>query len=293
MEFEPITETLIQYIQKGNELKNRLECEASVGRLIFGLEAQKSRTDLQISVNEWFRLIKSTLKINGLYLSALKIENIQDGTIMLALPLTENFTLKLNHIKSTIQELINICEIIEKRKEQKSLEIITIDDIDNFQKILSGIDELSIDKKFYNSAFLEDDVEETFLEILNEPYKEYDSGAEMRDLYTNNIKINGKRIHTAIMFKGRGVKKTLTIADCGKNGNQLLKLAKNTTAQLYIVQHVNKIDPDVTETLKHHLLAYSQLNKIIICIIDGKDTARILKAANKDLQQLMDKKSGS
>lgn len=291
MKFEPITEILVNHIEEADNLKIRIECEASFGKFNFGLDGQNDRIELQKNVNDWFSSIISTLKTNGLYLSAMKIANIQDKTVMLTLPLTENFTLKLNNIKLTIQELINICEIIEKRKEKKSLEIITIDDIDNFQKMLTEIDESSIDEKFYNSAFLEDDVEETFLEILNEPYKENDSGSEMRDLYTNNIKINGKRIHAAIMFKGRGIKKTLTIADCGKNGNQLLKLAKNTTAQLYIVQHVNKIDPDVTETLKHHLLAYSQLNKIIICIIDGKDTARLLKAANKDLDQLMNKKN--
>lgn len=288
--FEPVTEQIISLIKEVDELKKRIDERSNFGQFeVFSAESLSKQWELERDINNWFNKTTYILRQNGLELTALKIENESGINVFVELPLDK---IKKGHsyLTAAVNELISACEEIEKKKDKKTIETITIDDIDNFKELLSKVDDDSIDNKYFESAFLENDVEDTFREIIKEPYKEQDSGAEMRDLYTTNIKIGGKRIHTAIMFKGRGVKKELQIADCGKNGNQLLKLSKNTTAQLYIVQHVNKIEPDVIEALKHHLLAYSNLNKIILCSIDGKDTARILKAAGKDLEELMKKK---
>ncbi len=112
-------------------------------------------------------------------------------------------------------------------------------------------------------------------------------------MYTDRIFVNGIRHSSAIMFKGRAVSGTLRISNCGKNGDQLLKLSKNSFAELFIVQHVNKIDHDVREALKDHILVHSSLSKIKMCFIDGLDTARILSGAGEDLDELMKKKSNS
>ena len=284
MSFQPLTEKLIAFIKEGQRLNNQIS-PSPVGYF-------KSNIGIHNDINLWIKNICRELYFEGEKLMSLKIQNlglIEEGPIMVA-TIDKKCS---NLIRSVIDELIQISEKIEERKENKTIQIITIDDIDNFSEILKKVKDSKIDSKFYLSAFLEDDVENTFLEILDEPYKENDSGSEMRDLYTSNIVIKGKRVHSAIMFKGRGVKKTLNISDCGKNGNQLLKLAKNTTAQLYIIQHVNKIESEVIEALKHHLLAFSQVSNIIICTIDGKDTARLLVAAGKDLEYLMTKKNGT
>jgi hypothetical protein len=162
--------------------------------------------------------------------------------------------------------------------------------LDDFSPILKVADEHPIDPVYFESAFLEDDVEEAFLKILNEPYKEFDSGAETRDLYTNHIRYRGSRIYSVLMFKGRGLKTELNLSNVGINGNQLLKLAKNSAAQLFLVQHVNKINTDVIETLRDHLLSYSQFSKVYICVVDGTDTARILAGLGMDLKALKAKK---
>jgi hypothetical protein len=286
MNFEPLTDRLITLIKEGETFK-----KGGIGLSDWSsFSDANEQISFVIKFKMWISSVVLTLRNNGLELSALKIENFSSNLNQTFLPINGDFKNTVLQTSKIIQELLTVCEGIEKKKSLKEIEIITIDDIDNFKKLLKKVDGRTIDKKYFESAFLEDDVENAFLEVLNEPYKEQDSGAETRDLFTNNVSINRKRIQTAIMFKGRGVRKTLQISDCGKNGNQLLKLAKNTTAQLYIVQHVNKIESDVIEALKDHLFSNSHAKKILICPIDGKDTARLLKALGKDLELLKTKK---
>jgi len=201
----------------------------------------------------------------------------------------ELFKIEISYLTDCIQVLINTMIRIDNYQIKKIITPITIDDIDNFKELLKKIPESEIEKKFTESAFLEDDVENAILKVLNENYKEFDSGAETRDLYTDHFKVNGIRLQTMIMLKGRSVKGPLKIRNCGSNGDQLLKLAKNTFAQLYIVQHVNKIEPEVLEAFADHLLSHSTISHIYICKIDGMDTARLLKGLEYDLEELKNK----
>ena len=183
--------------------------------------------------------------------------------------------------------LINVAKNIESKKNKEVI-ILNIDDLDNFKDI-KNIKSLEV-TDFSKDCFLEDDVENAFLKILEEPYKELDGGAETRDLFSDRIIYNGKRLSTAFMFKGRGKKGELTIEKCGLRGNQLLKLAKHNSAECFIVQHTHKINPDVREALQDHILQNTRLSKVYICFIDGIDTARFLKSLGEDLEKLKNKK---
>ena len=199
---------------------------------------------------------------------------------------------KIEYMQDCIEILINLMFNIDNRTLKKTITPITIDEIDNFKDIVRDVSASDIDKEYTKSAFLEDDVENAILGILKENYKEYDFAGETRDVSTDHIRINGIRQQTMMMLKGRGVKGPLTIAKCGKNGDQLLKLAKNTFAQLYIIQHVNKIEPEVAEALTNHLISHSVISKIYICKINGTDTARLLKGLRMDLAELKRKNDG-
>ncbi len=83
------------------------------------------------------------------------------------------------------------------------------------------------------------------------------------------------------MFKGRGEPGPLSIDKCGDKGNQIIKLAKNNAAQCFIIQHVNKIEPDVKEALIDHVKMNSRFTKVYVCFVDGLDTARMMKALGK------------
>ena len=76
--------------------------------------------------------------------------------------------------------------------------------------------------------------------------------------------------------------KKLTIAKCGKRGDQLLRLLREP-ARLYVVQHVGEIDTNVIELLGTLAIQKSQqsMEGLYYCIMDGVDTARVLKAYGK------------
>lgn len=192
-------------------------------------------------------------------------------------------------VSARVDLLTRVAEGIENQKAGKELVSITLDDLDNFAEVRAVSASDVID--FAKSAFLEDDVEEQFLAAIGEPYKELDSGAETRDLFTNRLCFQGRRLSTAIMFKGRGLKGPLSLRDCGAKGSQLLKLAKNNAAECFIVQHVNKIEPDVKETLIDLVLMNTRHTTVYVGFIDGVDTASFLKSRGKDLTDLSSKRT--
>jgi hypothetical protein len=175
-----------------------------------------------------------------------------------------------------------------EKKQNKETVILSVDDFDNFKQIKQVTP--SEVAGYEKDCFLEDDIENAVLETLGEAYKEPDSGAETRDLFTDRIIYDGKRLATVFAFKGRGKKGELTIDKAGSKGNQLLKLAKNNSAQCFIVQHTNKINQDVREALIDHVLQNTKMSKVYFCFIDGLDTARLLKSLGKDLDVLKNKK---
>lgn len=66
----------------------------------------------------------------------------------------------------------------------------------------------------------------------------------------------------------------MTMADCGKNGDQIYRLF-NTPADVFVVQHCHRITPAVRKTVEAFALSnYSRTCRFTL--IDGYDTARIL-----------------
>ena len=84
------------------------------------------------------------------------------------------------------------------------------------------------------------------------------------------------------MLKGPGIrKKEMTIADCGKNGDQLVRLF-GAPADLFVVQFIGRISEMVikdVESKVHALHKYGK--KAQFLIVDGQDTARLLLAYGK------------
>ena len=236
--------------------------------------------------NEWYLKCQNLLLDNDLLLEHEDFINYSGS-----MSHTIGFDTKLNGILNFMRDrkkvLINIAKNIES-KRNKEVILLNIDDFNNFKEIKEIKSSEVID--FSKDCFLEDDVENAFLEKLEEPYKELDSGSETRDLFSDRIIYKDKRLATVFMFKGRGQKGELTIKKSGSTGNQLLKLAKNNSAECFIVQHTNKINPDVREALQDHILQNTKSSKVYICFIDGIDTARFLKSLGKNLEELKSKK---
>jgi hypothetical protein len=163
-------------------------------------------------------------------------------------------------------------------EEETGLEIY-VEDIDSFEKAKSVTPQQV--KSLVPLDLLEDQIQ-TFLEdIIGEHFHQQDWGGEMNDLVTSHVRVGGKRVRAAFILKGRGTPGKLTIGKCGKNGDQIVRLVE-APVELYVIQHVDQIDQRVKYDLMGKVeLKLSKGEKCQFCIIDGTDTARILRAYRK------------
>lgn len=157
---------------------------------------------------------------------------------------------------------------------------ISIDDLDSFKRV-RGV-KLKTVEKLIPLRISEHSIKQWIAEIIGEPFLSADWGGEMGDLYTSRLLFRGRRTPAAFLLKGKGLRGKLTVARCGKNGDQILRLFK-LPAEIYIVQHVGEIDISVIELMEKMAILKSQELKreIYYCVIDGVDTARLLIAYNK------------
>jgi hypothetical protein len=120
--------------------------------------------------------------------------------------------------------------------------------------------------------------------LLGEKGKFTDWGGEKGDLLTTRLYLGGKRIAAAFAFKGRGMNGVLTPAKMGKNGDQIQRLFESA-AKIFILQYWRGIDERVREQVQAFAMLTSLRlgEKILFCLIDGGDTARLIQAYPKQL----------
>src|SRR5215213_3940713 len=70
----------------------------------------------------------------------------------------------------------------------------------------------------------EQQVKQAFAEIIGEPVIPKDWGGESSDLFSSYVVLDSQRISTAFAFKGPAKFKPMTMADLGKNGDQIHRL---------------------------------------------------------------------
>jgi hypothetical protein len=157
---------------------------------------------------------------------------------------------------------------------------ISIDDIDSFKNVKKIA---ASDVKNYVPLNLpESQIKQSIAEILGEPFISNDWGGETADLFSSHVVYQGKRLATGFLLKGPAIKGTLKIKNLGKNGDQVVRMT-NVTLDLYIIQFVGPIDQNVIEHLESQVVLAAQkaMRGRYYCLIDGTDTARLLKAYKK------------
>jgi hypothetical protein len=92
----------------------------------------------------------------------------------------------------------------------------------------------------------------------------------------------GRRRPAAFLLKGNGLTRSeLSIADCGKNGDQLLRLFQSA-AELFVIQYVGPVSEAVIADVQSKVAARRAAGAgANFLIIDGQDTARLLYAFNR------------
>jgi hypothetical protein len=160
---------------------------------------------------------------------------------------------------------------------------IFIDDIESFSKVrdVAPAAVASLLKDGYLDV-AEDMVQKALEEILNVPFHKLDCPNEYNDLYTLNILVDGARRQVAFMLKGNGLKKkVMEIRDCGKNGDQVVRLFQSP-ADLFVIQFVGNIAEAVIQHAHGEMARLrTQGKEAHFVTLDGQDTARLLTAYSK------------
>jgi len=156
-----------------------------------------------------------------------------------------------------------------------------IEDIDSFRNV-RDVNPTVVSSQLNQNGYFdksENDIQLALEKILAESFHKEDWGGEYNDLYTSNIVINGARRTAAFLLKGNGLrKKTLEIANCGKNGDQIVRLFESP-AEIFVIQFVGNISEAVIKDVEGKVEQLAVKGKpACFCIINGQDTARLLKA---------------
>jgi hypothetical protein len=163
---------------------------------------------------------------------------------------------------------------INMPKSRIQARYITIDDIDSFNRVAR----MRIDPEDY-AAMPESQFKNGIAKILGEHGKFMDWGGERNDLYTNKVRISGRRLSAAFAFKGKGTRGILTPRQMGKNGDQIQRLFK-TPSSVFIVQYWGQVHESIVEQMAEFAKAKSAVEGSLVRygIIDGSDSNRLLKA---------------
>ncbi len=105
-----------------------------------------------------------------------------------------------------------------------------------------------------------------------------DWGGEMSDLYTAHLHLQGRRVSAAFLLKGPAKFGPMGLNHLGKNNDQIFRLAQEP-ADVLFVQHCHDIAPPVRATLRAFAVQPSRPRRY--CLIDGRDSLRLLKAYGK------------
>lgn len=186
-----------------------------------------------------------------------------------------------NEIKSKPYVIANIVEskgeLFAARRWANYLEL-HIEQIDSFSKTRGTRRSSSKKALAALKDIPEQAIKEAFAEIIGEATVPKDWGGETSDLFSSGVIVDGQRVSTAFAFKGPAKFHPMTMADLGKNGDQINRLYEEP-AELLVLQHCHEITTPVRKMMR--AFAQQMGNPRTYCVIDGFDTLRLLTAYGK------------
>lgn len=186
----------------------------------------------------------------------------------------------IQNIKDTLVEAVPFIVGNLVRKPMSGFELpfhssmeVPPDDIDQF----SGIDfTRSVSKQELNQLkdVPERRVKEILCSLFGENHVQDDWGGEDCDLFTS-LRIKGHPTTAAFLLKGPARFHEMTMADCGKNGDQIVRLF-NSGADLLVIQHCHRISTAVRIHVRNAAIA--RMSAACHCMfLDGSSTVNILR----------------
>lgn len=169
------------------------------------------------------------------------------------------------------EDVVKVVKTVPTSEPRK----LYVDDIDSFSHV-SEIKAQDVDVDVLQDIS-EAEVKTCLREIIGEHFDQPDWGGELNDLFTSRVRVDGQRVDSAFMLKGPSINSPMQIRDAGTRGDQIQRLFQSG-AELFVVQFNGKIEDRTIQHIKDLAKAYDAPK---FCIIDGTDTARLLKAYNK------------
>jgi hypothetical protein len=105
-----------------------------------------------------------------------------------------------------------------------------------------------------------------------------DWGGERSDHYAAHLHLQGKRVTAAFLLKGPARFRRMTLNSLGKQNDQIYRLAQEP-AEVLVVQHCHDITTPVRATLRAFAVQPCRVRRY--CLIDGRDSLRLLNAYGK------------
>lgn len=155
---------------------------------------------------------------------------------------------------------------------------VHIDQIDSFAKVEDHRRARSQKDLEPLRSISEQATKQAVAEVLGEASVPKDWGGETSDLFSSSVIIDGRRTSSAFAFKGPAKFHPMTLADLGKNGDQINRLYEEP-ADLLVLQHCHEITTPVRKMMR--AFAQQMGNPRSYCVIDGYDTLRLLVAYGK------------
>lgn len=152
---------------------------------------------------------------------------------------------------------------------------LSVDDIEQFVGAMSSQRGKALDLELTRNT-PEQMVKELIARLLGDETLHKDWGGEKFDHFSSNLLVDGQRLTGAFLLKGPSRFHPMEMTDCGKNGDQLVRLFE-TPADVYVVQHCHTIGAAVRTTAEALAIRRSLIAPCRIVFMDGYATARLLR----------------
>jgi len=277
-------EEIILLLNKGYQILNWLKADYSEKRQAGAFNAAVDHQNYTDVVNEWGRDVIASL--NSIFPTELEANQfLHPPTTFGAIAADSQDDYKAGSLRARVDDLLKGLDDLRKNSLLRYTDLpltsrLYIEDIDSFAKVRDVNPDAVL--HLLPASFLdisEETVQIGLEKIMNKPFHKKDWGGEYNDLYTSNVMVNGARRATAFLLKGNGLRvRSMEIKNCGKNGDQLLRLF-DSPADLFVVQYVGNISEAVIKDVGGKVDQLRSTNKqAVFCIINGLDTARLLYA---------------
>jgi hypothetical protein len=187
---------------------------------------------------------------------------------------------KIDRVPTKRNQAARVTGVVSMVMPKRAFDVdrMSIVDIDSFRRV-RGVKL----RNYVAIPLTEESFKKGVQGVVGEPGDFKDWGGESNDLWTTRVIVGGRRRAASMAFKGKGMTGKLTPKKMGKNGDQIQRLFV-TPAELYVLQYWAEIDQSVYVQMNTFAIAVSAVNggkKVRYCVIDGRDSQRLISAYPK------------